>query len=668
MLFSVDNLDVEEAVEKTLFVIENGGEGDGGSGILNNGNIFNELFTNPGPGTYKLPGTSNNVYQIQPKIIGGGGGGGYGITGAAGGGGGGGASYDTNLINAVINFGILNQPFKARGGTTITYTVGEGGKGGNFSTKTNATKGTDSSINYEVLNPNDLSLLLLPITCPGGNPGQNGQTGGIGGEGGAGGAELIPNILLNEGPRGNFYTDKFSISSTGAYLNFSKTGGFLSNNGVLATGPNLIIDKDPLNSESIINLFGTFNNSSATGTVLFKYFVDDIEEATNEVPLQNISEEFDINEIISFNQYEKLSIQASLTGSTESFTGYIECKINSPLISGDFETSPTGLPTGPIYTPLSFGNPTGIFVGITGPTGSAGFTTIKFTGDSIINVGVEYNVVSSQTGYFQMALAIGNTGIFESEILTSGTGSNFNYRVNVKNGDVLSVLFRQPTNITGTTQNMTGYFNYDINSSPIKLENGITGFSGLLNFNLSAGGGGGGGSVLGGDGGNGVTIPILKGFLDANPNLLDEILELTPQTIASLIDSGSSMLEGAGVNLDIIDLIQIILLQGGLPGNNNFGNFIKYLANTFNFISPISFNGGNGGGIVDAGAGGSGNKNFLGGGGGGGFGGGYGGNILSKNGTSTNIYGSGGGGGSSNNGNGGDGANGSISLLITKIQ
>ena len=63
------------------------------------------------------------------------------------------------------------------------------------------------------------------------------------------------------------------------------------------------------------------------------------------------------------------------------------------------------------------------------------------------------------------------------------------------------------------------------------------------------------------------------------------------------------MLEGAGVNLDIIDLIQIILLQGGLPGNNNFGNFIKYLANTFNFISPISFNGGNGGGILDAGIG-----------------------------------------------------------------
>ena len=479
---------------------------------------------------------------------------------------------------------------------------------------------------------------------------------------------MVPNILLNEGPRGNFYTDQFSSSSTGVFLNFSKTGGFLSNNGVLATGPNLIIDKDPLNSESIIDLFCTFNNSSATGTVLFKYFVDDIEEATNEVPLQNMNEQFDINEIIAFDQYDKLSIQSSLTGSTESFTGYIECKINSPLISGNFKTSPTGLPTGPIYTPLSFGNPIGIFVGITGPTGSAGFTTIKFTGDSIINVGVEYNVVSSQTGYFQMALAIGNTGIFESEILTSGTDSNdfndFNYRVNVKNGDVLSVLFRQPTNITGTTQNMTGSFNYYINSLPIKLENGITGFSGLLNFNLSAGGGDGGGSVLGGDGGNGVTIPILKRFLDANPNLLDEILELTPQTITSLIDSGSSMLEGAGVNLDIIDLIQIILLQGGLPGNNNFGNF-KYLANTFNFISPISFNGGNGGGIVDAGAGGSGNKNFL---GGGGFGGGYGGNILSKNGTSTNIYGSGGGGGSSNNGNGGDGANGSISLLITKIQ
>jgi hypothetical protein len=99
MLFSVDNLDVEEAVDKTLFVIESGGAGDGGDGfIFNNGNIFNELFTIPGPGSYTLPGNSNNVYQIQPKIIGGGGGGGYGITGAAGGGGGGGASYDTNLM------------------------------------------------------------------------------------------------------------------------------------------------------------------------------------------------------------------------------------------------------------------------------------------------------------------------------------------------------------------------------------------------------------------------------------------------------------------------------------------------------------------------------------------------------------------------------------------
>ena len=100
--FNVDDITIEEAVDTTIYTLQaNGGGSFGSTGpqgtvgptgpvgptgtVGINTSLFNKVFSTPGTGSYTLPGTNNNVYQIKPVIIGGGGGGGYGITGAEGG-------------------------------------------------------------------------------------------------------------------------------------------------------------------------------------------------------------------------------------------------------------------------------------------------------------------------------------------------------------------------------------------------------------------------------------------------------------------------------------------------------------------------------------------------------------------------------------------------------
>ena len=193
----------------------------------------------------------------------------------------------------------------------------------------------------------------------------------------------------------------------------------------------------------------------------------------------------------------------------------------------------------------------------------------------------------------------------------------------------------------------------------ISITGGLTGFVGDLSFKLSNGGGGGGGASTGGAGGEGTVIPILNAFTS---NITSNITNTLSDDI-------------------LLTAVQIALLGGGFPGNQNYVNSIKGYVNNLDAILTKSytgptgspgFNGGKGGGIINAGSGGvssTGPSGFvLGGGGGGGFGGGNGGTVSSATGTSTKIYGSGGGGGSSLNGNGGNGANGSVSLFITRIQ
>jgi len=769
MLFAVDNLDVDEAVDQTVFILGNidinvngitgpqgpqgaqgnpggppgpqgvpGPQGDQGTQGLqgiqgpkgeqgsqgpqgDNGNpgiqgpqgpqgtqgpqanlldlnIFNVLFNTPGiTGTYTLPGTGTNVYQIQPKIIGGGGGGGYGVTGSAGGGGGQGASYDTNLLNAVINYGILNQPFKIKGGETISYYVGKGGKGGNFNLKKDAEKGEDSFMTYDIDQDDNLSLLLLPIKCPGGNPGSNGNTGidsQKGGKGGNGGSVILPNIKYNNGPYGEFnttqninlsptgYTTVIFDSGTADLLDIQQYGvASVTSTGATGaikffgpTGANLLFLKD---SESIITVSGNVYSSppTATGYLNIRYDIIDQNnnKETNIYKVDVLNGYFKHDYVNDFYKNDILNISILPTGPAPlPDSGNFNCDVFSPIVNGNFQLNNYSLPTGTNYQQIYFGSPTGVFISLTGNTGLTGSNIIKFEKSSPFTA-IETNVTinSSSTGAFQYAFYLNNNQIYESEIYQVNSINPFigdgTIYYNFEENDILTLKFKQvPTGATGgSICNMTGSFTNNIKSEFIKIVDGITGFAGALNFSLSAGGGGGAGSLQGGMGGSGVTIPIineyLQTFLIKNPG-----------------DSLSPYLD-AGINQLIAGIVQTGLLQGGFPGDNNFVNAIKTVVNNLpDFInSPpptnflVSKNGGKGGGIINAGQGGKfvDTSKGYGGGGGGGYGGGSGGSFANgSQGLSTTIYGSGGGGGSSNNGNGGDGAPGSISLLITRIQ
>ena len=683
--FNVDDITIEEAVDTTIYTLQATGGGSFGStgpqgtvgptgpvgptgtvGI--NTSLFNKVFSTPGTGSYTLPGTNNNVYQIKPVIIGGGGGGGYGITGAAGGGGGGGASYDTNLINAVVNYGILNQPFKIRGGETINYTVGAGGKGALYNS-TDATKGQTSSISYNVIQQNDLSSVFVPIICPGGNPGQNGQTGGIGGAGGAGGAEFLSNIVINSGPAGNFISNSIDIPKgpSGTFLTFNPKGslnGKEISNGISATGTEIIFNKS--SNMSVVNLTGdlsyqlqpagstcyiNFDFISKTG--IFKNFT---------IPVTGV---IDVPEFtVPFNSGEYMEVLVSQTGAVNSITGYFDCNISSPLVYGNSAVETT-IPSSTGYTGFYFGIPTGPIISLSGSaTGSEGLENFIFQQDTPVYLALDFIISpSGNTGFYQYMFKLGNTEIYKSDVVILDPSNKSPYTdsftFNAKQNDILTVFIKQVATGSYTPVPMKGLFSYHIESLPVIFNNGFTGFSSGLNFTLSNGGGGGGGSILGGAGGNALTIPILQEFLDSNPYVLDEF-ELPLSNLPGFTSLTN--------NVNVYNLIQLIL-QGGFPGNNNYINVLKsFVENYYLIIPPRNSDGGKGGGIIDAGQGGSGSSIILGGGGGGGFYGGSGGTSVFKNGNSSFNYGSGGGGGSSSNGNGGDGANGSISLTITQLQ
>ena len=382
--------------------------------------IINEIYNTPGTGVYTLPGDDTYVYQIQPKIIGGGGGGGYGVTGAGGGGGGQGASYDLNIFNSLINYGILNQPFKILGGKNIYYSVGAGGTGALYN-NSNASAGGSSSFYFDVIQQDDLSLLLLPIICPGGHPGGNGKTGGLGGDGGAGGSVILPNIIgvtydpiygkfinVNNqtGPTGLnpvIYNFGYLVGTTGA------TGtGITGPTGLSLTGAGTIIEienRNNINFSSTINvsitgikyndpIYGNFeNNNIQTGPTGFSRVLCNFGSATGTSGPTGLS-------LTGSGTIIQVGLDNLVNLKVKSIISITGVKYYEPLYGNFVNNNIQTGPTGSSDVLCNFGSSTGI----TGPTGislTGSGTFVNFNLDNLVDLEVTSTISITGLKYYQ---------------------------------------------------------------------------------------------------------------------------------------------------------------------------------------------------------------------------------------------------------------------------